>query len=388
MKSPNTKFQSTSASALLDLVRGLAAIVVCIGHWRGLYFVDYAMLGAHRLLFAVPYILTGAGHQAVIIFFVLSGYLIGGSVFRSLGKGTWSWRQYLTHRLVRLWLVLVPALLLGALIDAGGIHLHRAPALYAGQVPNHIVANVKQDLNLTTFAGNILFLQGIYVHTFGSNGPLWSLANEFWYYILFPSAVLALRPRSSVLIRVLSAALFTGVSFMVGKAIMLAFPIWLLGAALALLPAPQLALRWRIVIAVVYTPLFFYLAKTHLIGSTLSDYILGSATFVLLWSFLSARSPAGNPLWVRFARSTAGFSYTLYLVHLPLLVFIASVTVGDSRWQPKSVHILTALLILAVAIGYAWLVAFLTEFRTADVRRWVEARVVGTGASRSIAAAS
>jgi len=388
MKSPNTKFQSTSASALLDLVRGLAAIVVCIGHWRGLYFVDYAMLGAHRLLFAVPYIVTGAGHQAVIIFFVLSGYLIGGSVFRSLGKGTWSWRQYLTHRLVRLWLVLVPALLLGALIDAGGIHLHRAPALYAGQVPNHIVADVRQDLNTATFAGNFLFLQGICVHTFGSNGPLWSLANEFWYYILFPSAVLALRPRSSVLTRALSAALFTGVSFMVGKAIMLAFPIWLLGAALALLPAPQLALRWRIVIAVVYTPLFFYLAKTHLIGSTLSDYILGSATFVLLWSFLSARSPAGNPLWVRFARSTAGFSYTLYLVHLPLLVFIASVTVGDSRWQPTSVRILTALLILAVAIGYAWLVAFLTEFRTADVRRWVEARIVGTGASRSIAAAS
>ena len=65
----------------------------------------------------VPYVLTGAGHQAVIIFFVLSGYLISGSIYRMISACRWSWRKYLTHRLVQLWIVPFPALLLGLAPD-------------------------------------------------------------------------------------------------------------------------------------------------------------------------------------------------------------------------------------------------------------------------------
>jgi peptidoglycan/LPS O-acetylase OafA/YrhL len=35
--------------------------------------------------------------------------------------------------------------------------------------------------------GNLVFLQAILVPTWGSNGPLWSLAFEFWFYIWFPT---------------------------------------------------------------------------------------------------------------------------------------------------------------------------------------------------------
>lgn len=80
-------FKDTTASVLLDLLRGLAALLVLLGHWRNLLFIDYPQLTAHKAMLAVPYILSSAGHQAVVIFFVLSGYLISGSVFRSLAKG-------------------------------------------------------------------------------------------------------------------------------------------------------------------------------------------------------------------------------------------------------------------------------------------------------------
>ena len=43
---------------------------------------------------------------------------------------------------------------------------------------------------------NIFFLQGIYTPTFGTDGALWSLANEFWYYLLFPLGLIALRSRA------------------------------------------------------------------------------------------------------------------------------------------------------------------------------------------------
>jgi len=40
-------------------------------------------------------------------------------------------------------------------------------------------------LSLDTFLGNLMQLQTIVVSSFGSNGPLWSLANEWWYYVAF-----------------------------------------------------------------------------------------------------------------------------------------------------------------------------------------------------------
>ena len=368
-------FHDTTASVLLDLIRGLAAIAVCLGHWRNVFFVDYPEIGSDRLVFAIPYVMTSGGHQAVVIFFVLSGFLVGGSVVRALRKGTWSWKQYLTHRLVRLWLVLIPALALGAILDQTGIHLHQAPALYDGQVHDNVLTNVVAGLSPTTFAGNVAFLQGIFVRTFGSNGPLWSLANEFWYYILFPCGVLLCWPSSSSLARIASGILFIAVAVMVGKGILLAFAIWLAGAALAVIPAPRVSVRWRIAIALAYVPLFFFLAKTHSIEAVLSDYLLGGATFGLLWTLLGARSIAGDCAWVKFARRTARFSYTLYLVHLPFLVLVASLTVKNLRWQPTPAHILWATGILAVTIGYAWAVAAATEFQTDQVRNWVEAQV-------------
>jgi peptidoglycan/LPS O-acetylase OafA/YrhL len=100
------RFSETTASVLLDGIRGIAAILVLLNHWRNAFFIDFDHVHSHRALLRPLYILSGAGHQAVVIFFVLSGYLISGSVLRSFQRMEWSWAQYTTHRLVRLWIVL------------------------------------------------------------------------------------------------------------------------------------------------------------------------------------------------------------------------------------------------------------------------------------------
>src|ERR1700722_6088811 len=102
-------FQSTVASVLLDALRGVAALLVCIDHWRYLLFIDYPQLTFHRKLLFLPYAMCTMGHQAVVVFFVLSGYLVGGHVLRARETGRWSWSVYLIQRGVRLWPVLVPA---------------------------------------------------------------------------------------------------------------------------------------------------------------------------------------------------------------------------------------------------------------------------------------
>jgi peptidoglycan/LPS O-acetylase OafA/YrhL len=64
----------------------------------------------------------------------------------------------------------------------------------------------------------------------------------------------------------------------------------------------------------------------------------------------------------------AGFSYTLYLVHMPMLMFLTALLVGETRWLPDAKHIAIALVALLFVIGCAYLVARATEFRTTRVR--------------------
>lgn len=62
----------------LDLFRGVAALMVCFGHIRNAFWVDYGDIQVKAWWHVPAYLVTGFGHQAVIIFFVLSGFLVGG----------------------------------------------------------------------------------------------------------------------------------------------------------------------------------------------------------------------------------------------------------------------------------------------------------------------
>jgi peptidoglycan/LPS O-acetylase OafA/YrhL len=369
------RFMDTKASVLLDLVRGLSALAVLCEHWRMLLFVSYPKIPSHRWLFALPYTLFSAGHQAVVIFFVLSGYLVSGSVFRMLKQGRWSWRTYGLHRLVRLWIVLIPGLALTSLWDQIGMHLHSASAvaLYSGQSGDWIVRNVHAASGVGAFFGNLFFLQNIRVLTFGSDQALWSLSNEFWYYVLFPLGLISLRSGSRLFIRVSSGVVFLCVALFIGRNILSMFPIWLFGTALALCPAPKLGWKARWMAAAIYIPIFFGIGRLEFIPLLYRDYILGAGTFVLLWTFLSARSAVvDSELGVRFARTLARFSYTLYVAHMPLLVLFAALLVGPDRWMPTAAHLAIGLGLLITVVCFSFFLAKGTEFNTDKVRSGVE----------------
>ena len=62
----------------LDVARAASALLVCAGHLRAVALVDYGELSSPGILVKTLYLLTGLEHQAVIVFFVLSGFLDGG----------------------------------------------------------------------------------------------------------------------------------------------------------------------------------------------------------------------------------------------------------------------------------------------------------------------
>jgi peptidoglycan/LPS O-acetylase OafA/YrhL len=362
---PSPRFAETWASVSLDGMRGAAALLVLLFHWRNSFFVSYHEVGAHRWLFFTPYVLTAAGHEAVIIFFVLSGFLIGGTVTRSMTHGLWSWPSYLTHRLVRLWIVLVPGLLLCLFWDVVRYwRIDSAMPKALGELNTDTVAD---------FFGTLFFLQGVLVRPFGSDAPLWSLANEFWYYILFPLGMLSILPSTRFRTRALTAGLFLLLCLWLARSILPLFPIWLMGAAVLVLPRLRLGNPVRWLAMACYVRIIFLCSYLETRLHAGSDFILGGATAALVWILLSDTqiAPSSEPA-PRLCRALARFSYTLYVVHAPLLVLLASLMVGTTRWQPTGPHIAQGLGILALIIGSAFVVAALSEFHTGPVRAWVE----------------
>ena len=74
------------ASAHLDMIRGLSALAVLFSHIRTVFYLDHQGLATGSPLINVLYAVTGLSHEAVMVFFVLSGYLIGGTVLNAIER--------------------------------------------------------------------------------------------------------------------------------------------------------------------------------------------------------------------------------------------------------------------------------------------------------------
>ena len=354
-----------AASAHLDMLRGCAAFAVLVSHWRYFTFLEWPQLEKKPAWLAPLYFVTGFGHQAVVVFFVLSGYLVGGVVIKSTRNQTWSWKRYGFDRITRLGIVLIPALLLCLLWDEISIHVFRAGWLQNG-IANH---------SLTTFLGNCAFLQTIVVPSFGTNFPLWSLANEFWYYVMFPLLVM-LWVEKRIGRRVVYLLLLVGVAYLTRQLILAQFAIWLMGTAIFYFPPKHRIGRSVTAIAVFLAFLAvlgdLILQRAGRIPIGVSDFILGIFFSIALYFLVHGTTTAGER-YQKLAGFFAGSSYTLYLVHYPLLVLTLAMI--GTQWQPDPRHLLMGIGILAVTYLYALGVAALFERRTNRIKQWLRPRL-------------
>lgn len=325
---------------------------------------------------------THLGHQAVIIFFVLSGYFVGGGALRAVRCRQWSTKSYLLRRLTRLWVVLLPALLLGALIDTAGVRLfHGSAPVYAklwSSVSGSVWNVIPNCASASAFAGNALFLQGILVPCFGTNGALWSLSYEFWYYIMFPLLLAGCMPSCSVLRRTCFITALIALGFFCGKDISLYFLIWLMGALIYCLPlgiSEILARRitpWMCVLFVAFN-LCAVIFPYNLMAS---DFTTGIFFSVIVWLLLHYRQPARKSLYRDVSTRLSAMSYTLYTVHTPIIVFLSAWLVPRLLPQRFSLHSLGSLAAAyAVTFSIAYLFYRCFEANTGRIRRLCAVRL-------------
>ena len=366
---------TAAASDSLDLIRALAACAVMVGHLRALFFVDFRQLSQKSWPLEALYFLTGFGHHAVIVFFVLSGFLISSTVIRSQVLGKWSWRDYAVNRATRLYVVLVPGLLLGFFWDRLGSWLFAGKGIYAQPLSDLGPAVPLQRLTPGNLLGNLCFLQTILCDTFGSNAPLWSLANEFWYYVLFPVALAAglawARRRLRLAIPFTGLAIFIGA--FVGRGILIGFLIWLAGCGLVFLYS-RVQIRSRIAtlgllcFASVLSGVMFAVARLLHSDPLLSDLEVGFVFTLFLFAVLQMAVRRNPSPYSTVVHRFAGFSYSLYVLHFPFVLFFRTWLVPVERWYPTPAHLLCAASIGMGSLVFAWLVSLVTEAKT-DVAR-------------------
>ena len=351
---------------MLDLIRGVSALLVCAGHLRAGLFESFSdsSISNVSLVMKFFYFITSLGHESVMIFFVLSGFFVGGGIIRLQGS-QFRFERYLVSRVSRLWVVLIPALIFTFIIDyyIGVI----SPRLLNGEIFERLNSgpNGEYSNTLTTFLANVFFLQNITAPVFGSNGPLWSLTNEFWYYILFPLVMITCGIVSmSLRIRLLSCILVPiFICFFYSFNLLAGFLIWIIGALVAYFY--QRSERTFKRTFKTFTFLLFILTilvgKANLINEHFEDIFIGLAFGFFLISLNRWQWEGFNKY--KLSNSICFFSemsYSLYLFHFPVVLLLFTVAYSDSKLTFSFFSVLQFLIALGgmIFIGFIFWFCF------------------------------
>jgi peptidoglycan/LPS O-acetylase OafA/YrhL len=313
-------------------------------------------------LVVVFFILTRFYHEAVIVFFVLSGFLVGGRAIERIASGSFRHLDYMIDRFSRIMVPLVPALILTAAV---------------GLIIGHA-------FNLLDFIGNLFSLQEIFVPPFGGNGPLWSLSYEVWFYVLVWACGVAILNRRLYLI---SFAVLIMVCGIFTKLSSVYLYCWLIGAfAYVCRPGRGFSLGYFIAGVVMalygcigtqiggsYTMPSIQYYRIFLPSMDVSRLLLSSGTALLFQQLIMITPKRRLAVKLDSVGTTlAAFSYTLYLTHDPLIRLIEHFTNGRApRINLRSITIY--MFSLATCLVVARIMYWLFEKRTPEVRRAIRA---------------
>ena len=307
-----------SYSLLFDVLRFIAAILVFIHHSEQILDAEYLSAFA------------SFGHDAVVFFFILSGFVIG-YVVHEREKTLY---LYTISRLVRIYSVAFPSLLIVLFLFILGSYLF--PDYYYQY----------NDVNWAyTFFYSLFFMNQSNFINLGvpTNGPYWSICYEVWYYILFGIAFYLSGWRRGVLL--------VSAIFVAGIKVLVLFPIWVFGFYFyifhkKILSNNILGYTFIALSIIIYSVLRFYnfddyvytLSAELLFGNEvvansalgyskrfLPDYFIA----ILVLMFISGLFMVSNVYfsyllkYEGIIRKASSHSFSIYLLHYPLLIFLS-----------------------------------------------------------------
>jgi peptidoglycan/LPS O-acetylase OafA/YrhL len=112
---------NSGTSDFLNTSRWIAAFFVVLGHVYHISIADYRHVAQPNLLLRGVNFFGEFGYTAVIVFFVISGFLVGGQAIVNFKRKGFNVTDYFVHRFSRIYTVLIPALIVGLTLDWLGI---------------------------------------------------------------------------------------------------------------------------------------------------------------------------------------------------------------------------------------------------------------------------
>ncbi len=324
------------------------------------------------------------GFTGVDVFFVISGFLIGGILWREYDA---TGRVALLPFYVRRFKRLAPAFFVMVLVTAVLAWMILLPFEYREFGKTAIAA--------TVYASNILFFrQTGYFDAAAHEKPLlhtWSLAVEEQFYIFLPLLILLLsRSRRALLVALiatwaasLAACLWLTPTQPSAAFYLFPFRAWelLTGVLLAVL-GHERRLSWRGHALLSWAGLVLVLAGLALIpagpqfpGTLALAPVIGTA---LLLSSGTGRSLVNQALTLPVLRFFGQISYSLYLWHWP--VFVLSTYLRDGH-----AHLFESMLWMGLSVLLAWASWAFVEQPVRKARRLPDWAALAATATASLA---
>ena len=346
----------------LDGLRGLAAVVVLIHHCL-LTVPALAEVGARpgtvpggaleRLLALTPAHLLWGGYEAVLVFFILSGVALSYPIARRRATGrSFDWVDYAPRRLIRLW---VPA---GASTLMAIALILLVPRSNDASLGAWVRAHYVSDISIKQTVRELALLP-TYAYR---NSVLWSLHAEAAFSILLPLVILAVALASRArLSGALGAAALAVVLVSGDPGSGLFLPVFAIGAVLGWRwgrvddPLPAMPARWASPAAVaclIAMTAPWWAAPTawpHLLSGAPSEALASLGSPASPWGHrvgsaiavasaaaaiaLIVRAGALRPLLrSRAAQLSGELSFSLYLVHTPVVLLVRTLAPSMSPW--------------------------------------------------------
>lgn len=316
----------------LDGLRGVAALVVLLHHAlllnpsiSSLYVEGGSAPERGTALWWLSYSplkLTNAGHEAVMVFFVLSGFVLALPVLR----GGFAWAAYYPRRMVRLGLPVAGAVAVAALL------LVAVPRPDAERFSAWAETRTAKQFDWHDVFDALNLFNGSY----DLDNPLWSIQWEMIFSVTLPVFVvvaLALQRWWPLGIAAALGAVWVGAE--TGTGALEFLPVFLIGVVMAAkLDAlhrtagainrsrmPWLVWSGLFAVALVLLVLRWELGAFGSIAEFAAPLRVAVVAGAALLVFCCLGSPgAARPLGARPVQFLARISFSLYLVHVPVLV--------------------------------------------------------------------
>lgn len=322
----------------IEAIRGAAALYVLFHHAaKDLYIHAHAINIHIGALFAF-------GQEAVIVFFILSGFTISEAFEK---KPTQSARAYFAKRFTRIYIPLVFTFLL--------FYITRS-----------VIAGVAVDPDFKTMLMNLAMLQddqstkpGVIAAPYLHNYPLWSLSYEWWFYVLFyPIARYISRATQSyivIAVGLASAALYS-IEPNFFLRVLAYMSIWWSGVLLSrhknaefskTLSVALLPLSIGIIFLVAFHEEIKGLSHPGLHPFLEIRHFVDASLLIAFYAVWKRLHWMGFNVLLRPFAALASVSYGLYITH------VAGISLGTYLTDSPGARLT---LVLAISLAFSWLI--------------------------------